>query len=48
MHLVGMEVDEYEIFLIETDGFVLDEENVEWFNFCPHCGVKLEKGEINA
>ena len=46
-HTVGIEHHEYEMFVVEEAKEYWDEK-MDWFNYCPHCGVKLEKGEINA
>ena len=37
-HLIGLEHETYETFLVYEDTKPLDPSNVEWFQFCPYCG----------
>lgn len=42
-HLVGIEFEKFETFLIHEGETPLEYDDVEWFSFCPYCGKKLER-----
>ncbi len=43
-HIVGIEYHEYEIFVVYESASYWDEK-MEWFNYCPVCGIKLKEGK---